>query len=95
MNQSEVMDMNAKAREKRTPKKLRRVSIEASKNGGHTVEHHFEHSGGPYHEPETHVFGKGEHEKMLAHVANALKLPEPAAESGGEGEDGGAAGAAY
>lgn len=91
MNQSEVMDVNAKSRGKRTEKKLRRVSIEAAKNGGHTVEHHFEHTDGPYREPEQHVFGKGEHEKMLAHVANALKLPEPK-----EGEDGeGAAGAAY
>jgi hypothetical protein len=91
MNQVEVLDMNAKSRGKQASKKIRRVSIEPAKNGGHTVEHHFEHTDGPYREPEQHVFGKGQHEKMLAHVANALKLPEPK----DEGEDGGGAGAAY
>lgn len=79
MNQAEVMDVNARSRGK-SAKKLRRVTIEAAKNGGHTVEHHFDHSDGPYREPEQHVFGKGEHEKMLAHVANALKLPDPKGE---------------
>jgi hypothetical protein len=92
MNQSEAMDLNAKSRSKRASKKLRRISIESAKNGGHTVEHHFDHSDGPYREPEQHVFGKGEHEAMLAHVANALKLPEP---KDGEGDEGGAEGAAY
>lgn len=85
MQMSEAMEVNAASRRAKTRKKLDHVRIEPAENGGHTVEHHFEHQDGPYREPEQHVFGKGEHEKMLAHVANALKLPEPAAEEHGEG----------
>jgi hypothetical protein len=71
------MDMNAKSRSMRSDKTVRRISIESARNGGHIVEHHFNNSDGPYREPEQHVFSKGDHEKMLAHVANTLKLPEP------------------
>jgi hypothetical protein len=77
-NMSEMLSMNHASREHRkSKKKLDHLRIEHGENGGHIVEHHFEQMGGPYHEPEKHVFGKGEHHKMLAHVANTLELPEP------------------
>lgn len=86
MQMHEVMEVNAKSRQAaRSKKELSHLRVSAAENGGHIVEHHFEHNG-EYHEPEQHVFGEGEHEKMLAHVANALKLPEPGAEE--EEQDG-------
>ena len=88
MRAHEVMNMNAESRRAGTKKKeISEVAIRPAENGGHTVSHRFEHSDGGYHEPEEHVFGKGEHEKMLAHVANALKLPEPAEHDPHEEED--------
>lgn len=94
MRASEVMEVNARTRRGATKaKELHHVEITPAENGGHTVAHHFKYEGGEYHEPEEHVFGKGEHEKMLAHVANALKLPEPAEEEEEEGEE--ATGAAH
>lgn len=87
MQMHEVMEVNSKSqRAARSKKTLDHLRIKPAENGGHIVEHHFEHEG-HYHEPEPHVFGAGEHEKMLAHVANALKLPEPGAEE--EKQDGG------
>lgn len=106
MNQSEVMDVNAKSREKKKEYVMDHVEIHpekdlhgnAVKDGGHTV-HTVMREKGERHGGERRgekPFGKGSHEEMLAHVANALKLPEP---KGGEGDDdgdeGGAAGAAY
>lgn len=75
-------------------KEIRRIEIEPAENGGHTVTHHYhpmQHQGRhgvqeSYVEPETHVFGKGEHEDMLAHVANHLDLPEPKEEDGDDEE---------
>ncbi len=66
-------------------KKLRRMEIEPAENGGHTVTHHFKdmpsHSsknglGMSYTPSETHVFGPGDSHAMIAHVANALEIPE-------------------
>ncbi len=64
-------------------KKIRNIEIEPAENGGHTVTHRFKeqptHSrkGGMsmgYIEPEQHVFGPGDDEKMLGHVAKHLGL---------------------
>lgn len=107
MNQSEVMDLNARAREKKKEFQLHHVEIRPErdaqgalvKGGGHTVHVVMREKGDEYgrsRESEK-PFSAGEHEKMLAHVANVLKLPEPGEKSGDEDEDGkkGAEGAAY
>ena len=71
-------------------KMIRRIEIEPSENGGHTVTHHYKemptHSSKEgvsmrYTEPEHHVFGKEEGHDMLAHVANHLKIAEPKEEA--------------
>lgn len=61
---------------------IRRIEIEPSDNGGHTVTHHFKDTPGKglsstYHASESHVFGEQEGHEMLAHVANHLKIAEP------------------
>lgn len=64
-------------------KELRRIEITPAENGGHTVEHNYKPQAKntprngmsmEYQEPESHVFGPKDHEKMLLHVANALGL---------------------
>jgi hypothetical protein len=65
-------------------KELRRLSIEHAENGGHIVEHQFHQSEGMYHDAETHVFGKDEGSKALAHIAEHMGMKgekEPAAEA--------------
>jgi hypothetical protein len=66
-------------------KQIRKMEIEPAENGGHTVTHYYRESpthssskgmGMRYVEPESHVFGKSEGHAMLAHVANALSIPE-------------------
>ena len=52
---------------------LSHVAIHPSDDGGHIVRHHHD---GEYEPRAEHVFEKGSHHEMLAHVANALKLPE-------------------
>ena len=56
------------------PKKLRAIEIESASNGGHTVTHRFHSGDGPYHDPEKHVFGKGEGKKMMSHIAEHMKV---------------------
>lgn len=103
MNQSEVMDVNAKTREKPKDFQLHHVEIHPEKDakgdvvkgGGHTVHTIMHEKGEEYgrrREAEK-PFSAGEHEEMLAHVANELKLPEPSAGEGG-GDTDSAAGAA-
>lgn len=103
MNQSEVMDVNAKSRQKPKEFQLHRVEIYPEKDaqgnivkgGGHTVHTIMREKGEEYgrsREAEK-PFSAGEHEEMLAHVANELKLPHPK-ESDGDGDEGGGAGAA-
>lgn len=88
MNQAEAMDVNAKSREKKKEFQLHHVEIHPEhdtngklvKGGGHTV-HTIMHEKGEEYGARREAekpFGAGEHEQMLAHVANALKLPEPA-----------------
>ena len=65
-------------------KQIRSIEIEPAENGGHTVTHRhkeMQREGkhgiqSSYIEPEHHVFGSDEGHKMLAHVANALAIPE-------------------
>jgi hypothetical protein len=75
------------AEEKKEHREVRRIVIEPSENGGHTVSHEYKpkmsrdrgaHSGMSmgYEEPERHVFGAGEGHEMLAHVANKLNVKE-------------------
>ena len=104
MNQAEAMDLNAKTREKKKEYQLHHVEIHPErdvtgklvKGGGHTVHTILREKGEEYgsrREAEK-PFGAGEHEEMLAHVANTLKLPEPSDGDGDEGGEGGGAGAA-
>lgn len=57
-----------------------RIVIEATKNGGHVVEHHFDNTGRgeSYRPSEKHAFG--DHASMIAHVqrhtAGMAGLPE-------------------
>lgn len=105
MNQSEVMDVNAKSREKKKEFQLHHVEIHPEKDthgnivkgGGHTVHTIMREKGEEYgrsREAEK-PFSAGEHEEMLAHVANELKLPEPAEEEEEQGDKDSAAGAAH
>ncbi len=108
MHISEVMDENARSRRK--PKLvLHAVEIRPAtdkhgkpqKDGGHVVRTVYRGADGDYRESHAEKpFGAGEHEKMLAHVANELKLPEPKDEEerdgdGSDDEEDSAAGAAY
>lgn len=103
MNQAEVMELNAKSREKKKEFVVHHVEIHPEKDmhgkmvkgGGHTVKTVMREKGEEYgsrREAEK-PFGAGEHEEMLAHVANELKLPEPEEEEE-EQDEHGAAGAA-
>ena len=96
MNQAEAMEMNAKSRERKKEFQLHHVEIHPErdvhgkpvKGGGHTVHTVMHEKGEEYgsrREAEK-PFGAGEHEEMLAHVADTLKLPEPAAGESGDGE---------
>ena len=103
MRASEVMEVNAHPRnERKEGFALHHVEIHperdekgrAISDGGHVVHTVMRRTDGGYEEQRGEKpFGKGEHEKMLAHVANALKLPEPAEEEEEEGEE--ATGAAH
>jgi hypothetical protein len=102
MDQTEAMDLNAKTREKKKEFQLHHVEIHPEKDargnvvkgGGHTVHTIMREKGEEYgrsREAEK-PFSAGEHEEMLAHVANELKLPEPKEEEEGDADS--AAGAA-
>lgn len=100
MNQTDVMDLNAKTREKKKEFQLHHMEIYPEldshgnlvKDGGHTVHTIMREKGEEYgmSREGKKPFGAGDHESMLAHVANELKLPEP----GEEGDADSAAGAA-
>lgn len=108
MDQAELMDANVKARKKKDFQ-VNHIEIHPEKNaagkivhgGGHTVHTILKEKGDEYgaRREASKPFGAGDHEAMLAHVANELKLPEPADGAGDEKEDEkgdkGAEGAAY
>lgn|SRR5262245_58948884 len=62
--------------EERRPKrkKLRRLSVQRAKNGGHTVEHDYHSNGDGYEPPTTHVFGKGEGSALIQHLRRHLGI---------------------
>lgn len=60
------------ARGKGAAPKLSHLEVHHAENGGHIVEHHFEHGMGAYKEPEQHVFADGEGKKMLAHIGKHM-----------------------
>lgn len=73
-------------------KQLRRIEIEPSDNGGHTVTSHFKatpakRSGAmnsgiymEHSEPEMHTFGPKEHGAVISHISKALGLKSDEAE---------------
>lgn len=75
------------APKRQSKKELRSVEIEKAENGGHTVTHRFRSVEGPYHEPERHVFGKGEGKKLVEHLKEHLGVEMKEAEHDGEGEE--------
>jgi hypothetical protein len=87
MDQAEVMELNAKSREKKKQYVVDHVEVHPEKDhkgspvkgGGHVVHTVMREKGerwGSERRAEK-PFGAGEHEEMLAHVANELKLPSP------------------
>lgn len=105
MNQAQVMDMNVKARERNKEYVLDHIEVHPEKGatgrpvegGGHVVHSIHREAGEEYGRSRRaeKPFGAGDHEEMLAHVANELKLPEPREDDGEKEGKGGAAGAAY
>lgn len=71
---AEAVNAKAVSMRKAGPKKLRSIEIEHADNGGHVVTHRFHSGDGPYHEPETHVFGKTEGAKLMAHLKEHAQI---------------------
>lgn len=94
---SEMLDANNAAKRTRKEKlRLHHMEIHPErdahgkpvKGGGHTVHSVMRGSDEGWREHTAEKpFGAGEHEEMLAHVANELKLPEPGEEHGKEDAD--------
>jgi hypothetical protein len=70
---AEALSARPKSR-KMAPKELRSIEVEKAENGGHTVSHRFNSGDGPYREPESHVFGKSEGAKLMAHLKEHLSI---------------------
>lgn len=54
---------------KKPAKMLSHLVVRKAENAGHMVEHHFTSM---EHEPEHHVFGKGEGREMMAHIGKHM-----------------------
>ena len=105
MNMNEALDANAKARMKKKEFVLDHVEIHPEKDergnpvkgGGHVVHTIMREKGERWGAEQRgeKPFGEGDHEEMLAHVANTLKLPQPKEEM--DEDEGGkrGAGSAY
>ena len=87
MGYSEALSSRPKPA-KAGPKELREYSIEKADNGGHIAKLRFHQENGPYHEPESHVFGADEGHKLIAHMSKhmGLKGASAKAEESAEGE---------
>lgn len=84
-NYSDALQANAISH-RRNKAKLSHIQIHQAENGGHVVEHHFDHEGG-YREPQQHVFGEGDGKALMAHVAKHMGIKgESAKEEAEEGE---------
>ena len=74
--------------------KIRRMEIEPSDNGGHTVTHSYKSSpgkSGAFMESEpskSYTFGPGDHEKLLTHVDTHLNLNQIEKSEENTAEDG-------
>lgn len=78
---------------------LESLEIRPSKNGGHTITHHFKprpisergamRGGLSMHMPEseTHAFGRGQQDQMTAHIMKSLGLKGGGAASDGDGDE--------
>jgi hypothetical protein len=64
----------------KAPKKLDHLRVKTAKNGGFTVEHHYQNGMGAYHEPDIYAFGKGP--EVTAHLNDHLGITENKAISG-------------
>jgi len=76
---------------KREPKgrQIHHIEIKQAENGGHVVTHLFDNSGvGKYHMPEMHVFGPGEGDEALEHIAKHIGIPGAEEEIGEEEHQG-------
>jgi len=74
---AEAIDTNRPMPRKKAEPKLDHIRVTPAENGGHVVEHHFE--SGPemrYKEPESHVFGKSEGSKLMAHLVEHLGIED-------------------
>ncbi len=54
--------------------KLEHLKLTPAENGGHIVEHVMTHAEGPWHEPESHVFGADEGKKLVDHLVEHAKI---------------------
>lgn len=61
---------------------LAMIHIEKADDGGHMVTHHFHSGEDGYQEPKKHVFGKQDGGEMLAHIGEALGIPNSKEEAG-------------
>jgi hypothetical protein len=75
-NFDSMMEANASVKPgKKAAPQLDHLRLIPAQAGGHVVEHHMKNSGpGAYHEPETHVFGKGDGKALMAHLAKHGKI---------------------
>ena len=73
-------EMEKKHMAKEPKHELHHIEIHPAENGGHTVEHHYKPTStksGAFMErpePEIHVFGKSEHNKMISHLKEHLGI---------------------
>jgi len=81
---------SARGESHKSPKVLDHIQVKEAANGGHVVTHHFQHTGGEYHQPEEHVFGADEGNQASEHITSAanIKTSDPAeADDTGENEE--------
>lgn len=69
---------------KKKPKTLSHIHVMESENGGHVVEHHFDHY---EHPAEKYSFGKDQGIDMLTHVAKVMKVKAPKEEKEPDEDD--------
>lgn len=63
--------LTSNSHERKAPKVLKEIAIMQGENGGHIVEHRFEHY---EHPAEPHVFGKSEGPEAIQHIAEHAKI---------------------
>lgn len=85
------IEQKMKMKKEPAKKEMKHMLIKEGENGGHIIEHHFENDMGPYHEPESHVFGEGDgmkaHEHIMKHMHMPMEEKEEPDEAAGKDED--------